>query len=107
MSLHSDEPDASSTDVNLLTHPNPMNDEAPVMLTGREMRALRYASRQMRKKIERGRAKSTFVPEPGHNDVNDLKIAAHQSAEQKLEEAMARLRRGGTSWTDDSASDAR
>jgi len=77
------------------------DDETPVVLTGRELRVLRYGSRQMRKRLERQHAKSTFVPEPGKYDVTAMKIEAHRAAERKLEAALRRLRADDTSsWVD-------
>ncbi len=69
-----------------------MLDNTPltVTLTARQLGYALSAARSQRKKRERQAASSKFVPEPGHADLNAVKMTTLREVESLMTEALTR-----------------
>lgn len=65
--------------------------QLPFLLSRRDARTLYRAAREHRKKLQRAKAKSDFVPEEGRGDVALLAIERAADVEQRLREFLGRF----------------
>lgn len=69
-------------------HDADLDTRAPMDLSIRELRVLHRALKAHRKKLERERDRSTFVPEPGRTNVTELTAAAALQLENRLRDLL-------------------